>query len=399
MNREFETRPYESTGIGRLQTVALVLAVAGVIGCVIGWMSNPQEFFRAYLPAYIFWFLIGAGSLGVLMLQYTTGGEWGVILRRPLGAAARSTFFPLLFLFIPIVIGMNHIYPWTNHDLMEHNPFLKQKMGYLNANGFMIRAAFFFGLWILWSHRVKALSNRFEVDRSPYTALSRRRWAASGIVMVMLSLTFASVDWLMSLEPLWFSSMFGISFVVGAGLTALAFHTLLIAQLSRSPALSDVLKSNHLRDLGNLMFAFTMLWGYTAFSQFMLIWYANLKEEVPYYLRRMHGGWGVVAVILVVFHFFGPFFMLLMRAIKDRPQTISIAAGLILVMRMVDLFWLTAPAYSEHFHFSWMTLAALSGIGGIWLWVFVAKLKGQSIIPVHESWAEQAYREGLKTHA
>jgi hypothetical protein len=294
MKAEFQTRPIESTGIAKLQSVALVLAIIGMIGCVIGYMQNPQEFFRAYLPAFVFWFFVGAGSLGVLLLQYTTGGEWGVLLRRPLGAAARSLFFPLTFLFLPIAFGLKHIYPWTDHEKMAHHPILAQKMSYLNPEAWMIRAAILFAVWIVWAYRVKSLSNKFEADRSPYTSLSRRRWASSGILMMVLTLTFASVDWLMSIEPLWFSSMFGISFVVGAGLTALAFHTLLVAQLSRSGAMADIVKSNHLRDLGNLMFAFTMLWGYTAFSQFLLIWYANLKEEVPYYLKRMHGGWGVV---------------------------------------------------------------------------------------------------------
>jgi hypothetical protein len=400
MNNDARNRPIESTGIGAIQMPALIVGILGMIGCVIGFMSNKQEFFRSYLPAYIFWFSIAAGSLGLLMLQYVTGGEWGVLIRRPLGAAARSLFLPLAILFLPIAFGVHEIYIWANHHVMDHNPLLKVKEPYLNPTAWYIRAAVLFGIWTLWSYRLKAHSREFEATRSPESALKRRRWAAPGILVMVFALTFASIDWLMSLEPLWFSSMFGISFTVGCGLAALAFMTLLVARLSKSEAMADVLKPGHLRDLGNLMLAFTMLWAYTAFSQFLLIWYANLKEEVPYYLKRMHGGWGIVALILILFHFFAPFFMLLMRAIKDRPQTIQIVAGLLLVMRFVDLFWLTAPAYSEHFHFSWMILASFAAVGGIWLWAFVGALKGQTIIPVHESWVEQAYREGaLKTNA
>ncbi|MGN6182632.1 MAG: hypothetical protein ACTHQM_03145 [Thermoanaerobaculia bacterium] len=383
-----------STGVARWQTPALIIGIIGIIGSIAGFVMNQPEFFKAWLPAYIFWFLIAAGALGVLCLQYTTGGEWGVLIRRPLGAAART--LPLFLLFgIPVVLGLSQIYEWANHDIVAHDELLQKKQLWLNPTAWVIRAIVYFVIWALWAWRLRQLSVAFAKDRSPYTELSRRKWAASGLLMIVFTLTFTSVDWVMSLEPKWYSSMFGIAFTVGAGLSAFAFVTFFLTTISNTQAMTDILKPNHFRDLGNLMLAFTMLWAYTNFSQFLLIWYGNIKEETPYYLKRMHGGWGVMATILVVFHFFLPFFMLLMRAIKDRPKTIGIVTLIILVMRFMDVYWLIGPAFwPEHFYISWITLFAFLGIGGLWLWAFIGQLKGQTIIPIHETWVEEAIREG-----
>ncbi len=383
-----------STGVARWQTPALIIGIIGIIGSIAGFVMNQPEFFKAWLPAYIFWFLIAAGALGVLCLQYTTGGEWGVLIRRPLGAAART--LPLFLLFgIPVVLGLSQIYEWANHDIVAHDELLQKKQLWLNPTAWVIRAIVYFVIWALWAWRLRQLSVAFAKDRSPYTELSRRKWAASGLLMIVFTLTFTSVDWVMSLEPKWYSSMFGIAFTVGAGLSAFAFVTFFLTTISNTQAMNDILKPNHFRDLGNLMLAFTMLWAYTNFSQFLLIWYGNIKEETPYYLKRMHGGWGVMATILVVFHFFLPFFMLLMRAIKDRPKTIAIVTLIILVMRFMDVYWLIGPAFwPEHFYISWITLFAFLGIGGLWLWAFIGQLKGQTIIPIHETWVEEAIREG-----
>ncbi|HEX2836128.1 MAG TPA: hypothetical protein VHW00_24195 [Thermoanaerobaculia bacterium] len=394
LNPSPRTSPPVSTGVARWQTPALIAGIIGIIGSAAGFMMNQPEFFKAWLAPFIFWFLIAAGALAVLCLQYTTGGEWGVLIRRPLGAAART--LPLFLLFgIPVVLGLSHIYEWANHEKVEHDLLLQQKQLWLNPMGWGIRALVYFALWALWAWRLRQLSLAFAKDRSPYTELSRRKWAASGLLMIVFTLTFTSVDWVMSLEPKWYSSMFGIAFTVGAGLSAFAFVTFFLTTISNTQAMIDILKPNHFRDLGNLMLAFTMLWAYTNFSQFLLIWYGNIKEETPYYLKRMHGGWGVMATILVLFHFFLPFFMLLMRSIKDRPRTIAIVTVIILVMRFMDVYWLIGPAFwPEHFYISWITLFAFLGIGGLWLWAFIGQLKGQTIIPIHETWVEEAIREG-----
>jgi hypothetical protein len=393
MTADVNTRPH-STGVARAQMPALIVGVLGIAGSIFGFVTNADAFYKAWLPAFVFWFLIGAGALAVLMLQYVTGGEWGLLIRRPLGAAART--IPLFLIFgLPVALGLPHIYEWARPEAL-HDHLLAQKAKYwLNTEGWIIRSLIYFALWTLWAWRLRRLSLKFYEDRSPYTELSRRKWSAAGLLMIVLTLTFAGIDWVMSLEPKWFSSMFGISFTVGAGLSAFAFVTFFLVLISGTEAMSGVLKSSHFRDLGNLMLAFTMLWAYTAFSQFLLIWYGNLKEETPYYLKRMHGGWGVMAAALVVFHFFLPFFMLLMRSIKDRPKTIAVVTIVMLLMRFVDIHWLVTPAhYPQHFHFSWITLFAFLGIGGLWLAAFIWQLKGQTIIPIHETWVDEAIREG-----
>ena len=389
------TPPPTTTGIARWQGPALIAGIVGIALTAVGWFLDPKTAFRAYLPSYIFWFEIVAGSLAVLMLQYVTGGEWGLMIRRPLGASARTMLVMLVF-FIPVALGMlwGYIYPWTDRALMAHDHVLSQKVSYLNPAAWLIRSAIYFALWILWAWRIRFLSLRFYEDRSPYTELSRRKWAASGLLMIVLTLTFASVDWLMSLEPKWYSSMYGITVVISAGLAAFAFVTFFLTRLAGTPALGEILRPNHLRDLGNLMLAFVMLWAYTSFSQYLLIWYANVKEEIPYYLSRQYGMWGAIAALLILFHFFLPFFMLLMRAIKDRASTIAVVTVIILVMRYVHIYWLTAPSYGARFHYSWVNLASLVGIGGIWLYFFIGQLKGQTIIPIHETWVEEAIREG-----
>ena len=386
-----------ATGIARAQTPALVIGILGIAGAIFGYITDAPELLRGWLAPFVFWFLIAAGALAVLCLQYVTGGEWGVLIRRPLGAAART--LPIFLLFgLPLFFGLPHIYEWANAQKVAHDLLLQKKQLWLNSTGWGIRALVYFTLWALWAWRIRQLSLEFAKTRSPYVELSRRKWAASGILVMVMTLTFTSIDWVMSLDPKWYSSMFGISFTVGAGLSAFAFVTFFLTTISRTPAMVDILKPNHFRDLGNLMLAFTMLWAYTGFSQFLLIWYGNIKEETPYYHKRMHGGWGVMAAILIIFHFFLPFTMLLMRSIKDRPSTIAIVTVLLLVMRFVDIYWLVTPAHhGEHFYFSWTTIPAFFGIGGLWLFAFIWQLKGQTIIPIHETWVEEAIREGALT--
>lgn len=395
MSADSQTRAH-STGIARAQMPALIVGIAGIVVAAIGFFMNAGEFYKAWLPAFLFWFYIAAGSLGVLMLQYVTGGEWGLLIRRPLGAAART--IPLFILFgLPVALGLTHIYEWARPEA-AHDHLLKLKSPWLNPTGWYLRSLIYFALLSLWAWRVRVLSLRFYEDRSPYTELSRRKWSASGLLVFVMVMTFASVDWMMSLEPKWYSSMYGISATVGAGLSAFVFVTFFLTRIAGTEAMAGILKSSHFRDLGNLMLAFTMLWAYTAFSQFLLVWYGNIKEETPYYLKRMQGGWGFMAAALIVFHFFLPFFMLLMRAIKDRPRTIAVVTVLMLFMRFVDINWLVTPSlYGHHFHFSWITLFAFLGIGGLWLAAWIWQLKGQTIIPIHESWVDEAIREGALT--
>ena len=394
------SRSDRATGIARWQMPSLTVGIIGLLASALGWFLDPVTFFRAWLPSYIFWFSIVAGSLAVLMLQYVTGGEWGVMIRRPLGAAARTMGWMLL-LFLPIAFGLKQIYPWANPAWPGFHEVQELKGTWLNPSRFLLFSGIYFAFFLLFAWRIRALSLEFYKERAPEVDLTRRRWAAAGLVLIVLMLTFASIDWMMSTEPKWNSTMYGITFVVGCALSAFAFVTFFLTRLATTEAMGGVLKPSHLRDLGNLMLAFVMFYAYTTFSEFLLIWYANTHEEIPHYLIRRQGMWGALAGAMILFHFFLPFFLLLMRPIKDRPTTIGIVTVILLVMRYVAIYWLIAPSfYGEHFVYNWMDLASLVGIGGLFMWAFIGQLKGQTIIPIHETWVEEAIREGaLKADA
>src|SRR5262249_15556422 len=225
-----------STGIVRLQAPSLIIGLIGLAASAIGWVMNPQEFFRSWLTSYLFWFSIVAGCLGVLMLQYITTGEWGLMIRRPLGAAARTMIWMAIF-FIPIAIGMKSIYPWMSPDYFHHQTVVAHKDFWLSWKRFGTSTLIYFVLWILWAWRIRALSLQFYKDRSPFTNLARNRWAAAGLPMIVLTLTFASIDWMMSLEPRWSSTMYGITFTVGCGLSALTFVTFFMSRLATSDSM------------------------------------------------------------------------------------------------------------------------------------------------------------------
>ena len=378
------------SSIFKLDKVALVVGILGIIGLIAGAVMNPTEFFRGYLVGYIFWFMITIGSLGILMLQYLTGGMWAFVIRRATEAAAKN--LPLMFAaFLPLIVGIPHLYMWADHAKVEKDHLLHSKVAYLNTPFWIARGIFFFLIWMAFWWFIKKKEEDYQERPSHKTALSLRHAGAFGLVTVALTLTFASVDWVMSLDPYWYSTMFGISFIVGCLLGAMALAVAFTAKLSDHPPLSDLVEPGHFRDLGNLMFAFIMLWAYTAFSQFLLIWYGNIKEEIPYYIIRSHGVWGVAAVLLIVVHFFVPFFLLLLRGVKERARAIFWVAIVVLLMRVVDLHWVISPMWSHghEFHMNWFGLISILGIGGIWMFLFIRSLASQSLVPARASHMEE----------
>jgi hypothetical protein len=372
---------------------ALVIGVIGLVASIAGAFMAQEQFFRSWLVAFIFWTALTIGSLAILMLQYMTGGWWGYMIRRPLLAAIAN--FPLMILAaIPVYVGAEHLYTWMDHDLMEHDHILNQKVAYLNWEAFVGRGILFFALWMLWAYMLRRYDAAFDETGSPHTALSLRRWSASGLLLVALTSTFASVDWMMSLDPYWFSTMFGISFLIGAGLLAFSFAILVITGMADQSPVKDVAKPVYFRDLGNLTFAFVMLWAYTAFSQFLLIWYGNIKEEIPWYLVRSHGAWGFVSVMMIVLHFFLPFLLLLMRGIKDRPKLLGRVVLFIIVMRAVDYYWIVAPNWSTEghhatFNLHWLDFTTILGLGGIWVFMFFRTLGKRDVLASRAQFQEE----------
>jgi hypothetical protein len=380
----------------RVGTMALGVGAVFSALLVFGLLIDRAQFFQAYLVGFIFWIGITLGSTALLMLQHLTGGAWGLIIRRVLEAASRT--LPLmLILFLPILLGLNQIYIWTNKAQMDQVPALREKTAhYLNPAFFTVRAAVYFAIWLvmMWLLNTWSLQN----DRTANRRLLKRLQMLSGpgLGLLIITITFASIDWVMSLDPAWSSTIFGLIFVASWSLSALAFGILVMSWLARREPMEAVVRTSHFHDWGNLMMALVMLWMYFAFSQYLIIWSGNLPEETVWYVARKHDGWGVIALAIVILQFAFPFLTLLSRAAKNSPQRLGMLALLILVMRVVDVIWLIEPSFNrEHFHLSWMDIVAPIAVGGLWIATFAWQLQKRSLIPINDPQLEQA----LTAHA
>jgi hypothetical protein len=397
--------------LDRIKQPALIVGVAALALTVIGALFNRDQFFRSYLLAYVYWIGISLGCFAILMIQHLSGGAWGIVIRRILEAATRT--FPLgLVLFLPLALGVlippaqegHGLYPWLHPSPNDH--VLIGKAAYLNVPFFLARTALYFVIWIGIAYLLNKWSRQQDEASEP-KEVTRKMQDLSGPSLVLLggTMTFASIDWVMSLDPHWVSTIFGVLFMAGAALTAIAFIIAMIVFLSSHKPMNEVIAGRHLNDLGKLMLAFVMLWAYFSFSQFLIIWSGNLPEEIPWYIQRLNGPWKLIAGFIILFHFILPFFLLLPKKANRNPRILVTVALLVIVMRYVDLYWLIGPEVSHgegtmqaSFHFNWMDIVAPFGIGGIWLWYFITQLKKLPLLPINEPQLEGAIGEGEGHH-
>jgi hypothetical protein len=374
----------------RLSMSALLVGAVFTLLLLIGAFIDRGQFFRAYLIGFIFWIGVTLGSLALLMLQHLTGGGWGLVIRRVLEASTQT--LPLmLILFIPIIFGLKQIYPWTNATFMHETAALQQKAHFLNPSFFILRGVLYFALWSVLAVLLNWLS--LEQDRTGQKRIRKRLQVVSGpgLVFLIVSITFASIDWVMSLEPEWVSTIYGLIFVAAWSLSALAFTIVVMSWLSKRAPMDRVAQPRHFHDWGNLLLALVMLWTYFAFSQYLIIWSGNLAEETTWYVARSHGGWGVIAIAIVVLQFAFPFLTLLSRSAKKSSDKLARLALLILIMRVIDVIWLIEPAFDrQHFHLSWMDIVAPIGIGGLWIAAFAWRLQTRAMVPLNDPQLEQA---------
>ncbi len=352
---------------------------------VFGFLSNRGQFFRSYLFAFSFWSGISIGSLALLMLQHLTGGGWGLVIRRVLEAATRT--LPLmLVLFLPIISGAHWLYPWTHAEEIAKSPALVEKARlYLNLQFFVVRAAIYFAIWLTLAFFLNRWSKLQDQTGEGKFTKNMRVLSGPGMVLFVFTVTFAAIDWFMSLDPEWSSTIYGFIFVASWALSALAFVIAALAMLAKYEPLKTVVAPLHFHDLGKLLLALVMLWSYFAFSQFLIIWSGNLPEEIRWYLPRTRGAWGAMALAVVVLHFAFPFLFLLSRSLKRNPHLLALVAGLILVMRLLDLLWMITPNFTgEHFHVSWMDIVAPLAMGGLWLAVFGWQLNRRALVPIND---------------
>ena len=368
----------------RLQSRALVVGGIGVLLLIMGALTSTQQFYQSYLLGFLFWMLFALGCLGVLLLHHLVSGAWGHVIQRMAESGARTLPF-MAILFIPLLFGLHNLFPWSRPEVVETSHILHKKVAYLNVSFFVARAAIFFFLWSAVAYMLSRWSR--TQDQTADRTLTRRMRMISGpaLVLFVLTATFAGVDWMMSLEPEWYSTIYGMHFIVGSVLSTLAFCIIGIRFLSDHKPFSDVLTTRHYHHLGNLLFAFTILWAYMSFSQYIIIWSGNQVDDNFWYIRRLSTGWQATALLLLVGHFFVPFFLLLSRKTKRVIHNLSLIAVWILVMRLVDVFWLIMPAFNEHqFQIHWMNIVAPIGMGGLWIALFIWQLKGQPLLPLHD---------------
>lgn len=383
----------QTVQLQRLQRPALGLAAIGLLAAVAGIFLDPDEFWRAYLFAWLFCVEIGLGGLGLALLHRVAGGRWSADVR-PIAEAAALTLPGLGLLFLPLLLNLPALYPWTDSGLVGASELLQQKSVWLNVPFFAGRSLVYFAVWIGLAFGLRRLPAQGAGGES-----AGRGLAAVGMILYVVTTTFAAFDWMMSLEPAWFSSIYGLHFLAGQMVAGISLAVMGLAwgpppRLPHSGGGADLAPNDTLsvdaeisapspkwgevgwgiqsfNDLGNLLLASVMIWAYFAFSQFLIIWSANIPEEAVWYVHRSRGGWQWIAIGLVVLHFALPFALLLSRSLKRNPRTMAGLAGLLFCVRALDIFWLIVPAFHpDGVFFHWLYPALLVGLTGGWLMLF-----------------------------
>ncbi len=376
-------------------------AIVGIVFLVVLFAMafvDKKQVLQAYLVGWTFWTGIAVGSIALLMLQHLTGGGWGLVIRRSLEAATRTLPY-MAVLFIPVILGAHYIYHhWLDPAELKKHAVVEFKTPYLNLPFFTVRAAIYFAVWLA----LMFLFNKWSLaqDRTADNRYTRnmRLLSGPGMVALIFTVTFASVDWYMSLEPEWFSTIYGFIFVAAWSLSALAFVIAVMARLSKEQPMTRIVAPLHFHDLGKLLLALVMLWAYFAFSQYLIIWSANSPEEIGWYIRRTDRVWGAIIIAIGILHFAAPFLFLLSRSLKRNPRQLVVIATWVLFMRAIDLLWMLVPAFGKEHKWIWLDLIALAGFGGLWLALFTSQLSKRALIPINdpqfESTLEQMHAGG-----
>jgi len=346
-------------------------------------MSNTPQFYFSYLVSYLFVLTLAVGALGFVLIQFVTRAGWSVAVRRTAEHIMGTIPF-LLLLSIPALIGFDQLFTWSDADKVALDPILQGKQPYLNPGFFYLRTAVFLLSWAAIGYWFRKRSLAQDSEGGSRITRTLQSASAPAIAWFAVSLTFFSFDWIMSLDPHWYSTVFGVYIFGGSFMASLALIILLVLILQRGNLLTNMVNSEHLHDLGKLMFGFVVFWAYIAFSQFMLIWYANIPEETIWYAHRLHHGWEFVTVFLALGHFVIPFFVLISRTTKRNKPVLFGATVWLLLMHYLDLYWLVMPVFSEGFHPHLLDLLTLLGVGGLFSAVLISLMVGQALIPTRD---------------
>ena len=368
----------------RIPVIAAVCALLGAVACAILGAMNPKQFFFSWLVSFLFFLSLALGALIFVLIQYAAQGGWGIVLRR-IGETTFATLPVMAALSLPVFLGLHDLYEWSHPGAAEHDALLRWKAPFLNVPFFLIRAALYFGCWSVMALLYYRGSCGQDATGDPGVSARLRRLAGPAIIVLALTQTFASIDWIMSLTPHWYSTIFGVYFFVGSFLGFIALLSVVAVAMRRAGLLDTVISAEHLHDIGKLLFAFTAFWAYIGFSQFFLMWYANLPEETIWYKARMEGSWMTVSIFLIAGHFVAPFFYLMGRAVKRRGSTLAVGGAWILAMHFVDLYWQVMPTlHPEGLRVSALDIAAFVAIGGCFVAAASWLLRRHALVPLRD---------------
>lgn len=380
----------------RVRTILLAAAALGWVGCAIGYFTDAPQFFHSYLMGYTYSTTILLGALFFTMVQYLTGSAWSVPVRRFMETMCAVLPFAAI-LFIPVALGISANYVWHDAKMVQADPVLRQKAGYLTPTWFIIRSIIYFVIWGLWGWKLYSNSVAQDKDKSIEHMHTASRWSAPGLLVAILSVSLASFDWIMSLNPHWYSTIFGVYTYVGGAWAMFATLILLCIGLRKAGVLTHTISIEHFHDLGKWLFAMTIFWAYIAFSQYMLIWYANLPEETVFFRWRSQGAWGGWSLLLLFGHFVIPFLVLLPRASKRNLAILGTAACWVLFIHFVDHYWLVMPNFNQHhglesdtaIHFHWLDITAVVTTFSTYALIFWHLLSKSALLPVGDPRFEQ----------
>ena len=379
-----------------VKTIGQRSLVVGVIFSVIavaGAFAQPTVFFRGYLLSFMAWLGVALGSMAVLMLRHMTGGGWGMVIRRIMGAAMRT--LPLMaLLFVPILFAIPRLYVWAqpldsiaDKHLREHLQEITKS--YLSVNGFIVRAIVYFAIWNALSFLLTKWSREQDRPGGPDNSGRFKALSGPGLILYGCTISFAAIDWVMSLDPSWISTIYGLLILAGEVLSAICFAVVVERILVRYPPMSEMLKPDYVHDHGKLMLTFVMVWAYFGFSQWLIIWAGNLPEEITWYMRRLNGGWGYIGLFLVVFHFAVPFVLLLSRPFKRDVTRLVWLAIWLMLMRYLDIFWNIEPNFSSTVTVTWADVVVPVAMGGFWLAYFFRNLGSLPLLPAYDPEAKE----------
>jgi hypothetical protein len=372
--------------------VGIVFSVIAAV-CFFALPNGRDEFYRAYLVGFMCWLGLALGSMAIIMIRHLTGGGWGVVIRRLQGAAMRT--LPLLaLLFLPIIFGIHNLYIWARPLSEVADAHLRAHLEditktYLTTGGFIWRAVFYFAVWNLLSFLLSKWSKEGDKPGSPDNTDRFKAVAGPGLILYGFTISFAAIDWIMSLDPSWVSTIFGLVILIGQVLSAMCFAVVVERILFDYKPMSEMLKPDFVHDHGKWMLAFTMVWAYFNYSQWLIIWAGNLPAEITYYMRRLNGGWGYLGLVIVIFHFAVPFSILLSRSFKRDIRRLVWLAAWLLLMRYLDNLWIIEPNFSQTLKFTVADFVVPIAIGGLWLAYFFHNLSTLPLLPAYDPSAEE----------